>query len=84
MQGMGGQGENCPYEFNFEPDTFKPGDVVSYRVPDRFGDMPFVGVLISVHDDHVMLGHMQVNGEPDKPMRGTRESRPAVSAEDAL
>ena len=84
MQGMGDQGENCPFEFNFDPATFKPGDIVSYRVPDRFGDMPFVGVLISVHEDHVILGHMNTEGKPDKPVRGTRESRPAVDSADAL
>ena len=47
------EGEKCPFEFNFDPATFKTGDVVSYRVPESFGEMPFVGTLLSVHDDYV-------------------------------
>jgi len=44
--------------------------------------MPFVGELLEVHDDHVILRHY---GEPGaKPVRGSRESRPAVSEADAL
>ena len=75
---------NCPFQFNFDATTFKPGDIVSYRVPDGFDDMPFVGELLEVHDDHVILHHY---GEPEgqvRRMRGTREDRPAVSRADAL
>ncbi|NHN39508.1 hypothetical protein G8764_19585 [Pseudomaricurvus alcaniphilus] len=89
MKDMSGEsnGDNCPFEFNFDEKTFKPGDIVSYRVPESFGDMPFVGILVSVADDHVMLAHYDPNVPIDKiekTMRGTRESRPAVSAKDAL
>ena len=28
MKGMGGEGEDCPFEFNFDPATFKVGDTV--------------------------------------------------------
>ncbi len=75
---------NCPFEFNFDAATFQPGDIVSYRVSEGFDDMPFVGELIEVHDDFVVLHHF---GEPEnqwRPMRGTREDRPVVSREDAL
>jgi len=78
------QDPNCPFQFNFDASTFKPGDIVSYRVPDAFADMPFVGELLEVHEDHVILHHY---GEPEDqvhPVRGTREDRPAVSKEDAL
>jgi hypothetical protein len=37
---------------------------------------PFVGTLIEVHDDHVII-----SADPDDPtsrMKGTRESRPLV------
>ena len=74
----------CPFEFNFDAKTFKVGDLVSYRVPEAFDDMPFVGKLLEVHDDHVILHH---EGEPEnqiRRMRGTREDRPAVSKADAL
>lgn len=73
MQGMG---ENCPFEFNFDAATFKVGDVVSYRVTGSLSDFPFMGTLLEVHDDHVIL-----TSDPDDPngrMRGTRESRPVV------
>ena len=83
MQGMGAQGEACPFQFNFEPATFKVGDMVSYRVCERFGDMPFVGTLLEVHDDHVVISPNDLT-DPDRRMRGTRESRPNVSAADAL
>lgn len=77
--------EQCPFSFNFDESTFKPGDVVSYRVDGSLGDMPFVGVLLEVHDDHVILCHDDGNRPPKShPMRGTRESRPVVSEEDAL
>jgi hypothetical protein len=78
MQGM--DGENCPFSFNFEPETFKVGDTVSYRVTGSLGDWPFVGILLEVHDDHVVL----TSDPNDKAsrMRATRESRPVVAEED--
>ena len=78
------QNADCPFQFNFDAATFKVGDIVSYRVPEAFEDMPFVGELLEVHADHVILHHY---GEPEgqvRPMRGTREDRPAVSKVDAL
>jgi len=80
MQGMG---ENCPFEFNFDPKTFKVGDTVSYRIPEEFGDMPFVGNLLAVHDDWVEITANDPR-DPHRRMRGTRESRPVVSAKSAL
>lgn len=76
-------GEGCPFDFNMKPETFKPGDFVSYRVPGYFGDTPFVGQLISVHSDHVVLRHHTPAGDGDV-MRATREERPAVSDEEAF
>ena len=77
MQGMGEQDEACPFEFNFDPATFKPGDTVSYRVTGSLDGFPFVGTLVEVHDDHVLIapGDPTV---PDARYRGTRESRPLV------
>lgn len=75
MQGMG-EGENCPFEFNFDPATFKVGDTVSYRVTGSLEGFPFVGTLLEVHEDYVII-----SGEPNDPeskVRGTRESRPVV------
>ncbi|MBK6297135.1 MAG: hypothetical protein IPF48_03580 [Sphingomonadales bacterium] len=73
MQGMG---EDCPFDFNFDEKSFKVGDTVSYRVTGSLSDWPFVGTLIEVHDDHVII-----SADPNDPasrMRGTRESRPVV------
>lgn len=73
MQGMG---DNCPFAFNFDEKSFNVGDVVSYRVTGSLSDFPFVGTLVEVHDDHVIIA-----ADPDDPasrMRGTRESRPIV------
>ncbi|MGH6743340.1 hypothetical protein EDF58_101545 [Novosphingobium sp. PhB57] len=76
MQGMGDTGEVCPFEFNFDEKTFKVGDTVSYRVGGSLEGFPFVGTLIEVHDDYVLIaGDPQ---EPEKRYRGTRESRPQV------
>ncbi len=50
-----GSGESCPFEFNFDPATFKIGDTVSYRVSGSLEGFPFVGVLLEVADDHVVL-----------------------------
>ena len=76
MQGMGESGEACPFEFNFDPATFKVGDVVSYQVTGSLKGFPFVGTLTEVHEDYVLIA-----AEPLKPeviYRGTRESRPVV------
>lgn len=83
MQGMGSSSEKCPFEFNFDAATFKVGDMVSYRVTERFGDMPFVGTLLEVHDDFVVISPNDP-GDPDRRMRGTRANRPEVSASEAL
>jgi hypothetical protein len=77
------QQEKCPFDFNFDPSTFKIGDTVSYRIPDRFGDMPFVGTLTAVEATTVLISANDPN-DPDRRMRGTRESRPVVSAEEAF
>jgi len=74
MQNMGDG--DCPFEFNFDPATFEVGDVVSYRVTGTLEGFPFVGTLVEVHEDHVII-----SADPNDPtshMRGTRESRPVV------
>jgi hypothetical protein len=77
MQGMGETADQpCPFEFNFDPKTFKPGDTVSYRVNGSLEGFPFVGTLLEVHADHVIIA-----GDPTDPAaryRGTREDRPVV------
>jgi hypothetical protein len=78
MQGMA-EGA-CPFEFNFDPSSFKVGDTVSYRVTGSLSDWPFVGVLLEVHDDHVVL-----TSDPDDKnsrMRASREARPVVQEAD--
>jgi hypothetical protein len=75
MQNMGQEGEDCPFTFNFDPATFKVGDTISYRV-STMADFPFIGQLLEVHDDHVIIA-----GDPLDPKvryRGTREDRPMV------
>ena len=77
MQGMGqSDGEACPFAFNFDETTFKVGDTVSYRVSGSLEGFPFVGTLVEVHIDHVIIAGDP--NEPDKHYRGTRESRPLV------
>ncbi|WP_294137574.1 hypothetical protein [Sphingobium sp.] len=78
MQGMGEGG--CPFEFNTDPATFKVGDSVSYRVTGSLEGFPFAGVLLEVHDDHVVLTS-DVDDQASR-MRATRESRPVVREED--
>lgn len=77
MQGMGATaGEDCPFEFNFDQATFKVGDMVSYRVTGSLEGFPFVGTLLEVHDDHVIIAGDA--NDPEARYRGTRESRPLV------
>lgn len=79
MHGMGGADEDCPFVFNFDPAAFKVGDTVSYRVSTMEG-FPFVGRLVEVHDDHVVIA-----ADPmDDTVRytATRESRPMVDGAD--
>ncbi len=76
MQDMGGAGEACPFEFNFDEKTFKVGDSVSYRVTGSLEGFPFVGTLVEVHGDYVMIAGDP--NDPEKVYRGTRESRPVV------
>ena len=75
MQGMGGANEACPFEFNFDPATFKVGDTVSYRV-STMADFPFAGALLEVHDDYVVIAGDPL--DPDVRYTATRESRPMV------
>ncbi len=76
MRGMGAtEGEDCPFAFNFDSASFKPGDTVSYRV-NTMEDWPFVGTLLEVHADHVIISPGPA--EPDARYKGTRESRPMV------
>ena len=78
MQNMGADGEACPFTFNFDSASFKPGDMVSYRVTGSLSGFPFVGTLIEVHDDYVTIA-----GDPNDPSviyRGTRADRPEVDA----
>lgn len=83
MQNSGTVGGACPFAFNFDASTFKAGDVVSYRVPDRFDDFPFVGTLVEVHADHVLISPNDP-AQPEKQMRGTRESRPVVLSSEVM
>lgn len=77
MQGMGATaGDDCPFEFNFDPATFKVGDTVSYRVTGSLEGFPFVGTLAEVHDDHVII--VGDANDAKARYRGTRESRPVV------
>ncbi len=77
MQGMGEGGDNCPFEFNFDAASFKVGDTVSYRVTGSLEGFPFVGTLLEVHDNHVVISPGEA--EPEARYRGTRESRPLVN-----
>ena len=78
MIGMGDG--DCPFEFNFDAATFRAGDVVSYRIGGgNFDGMPFVGTLLEVHEDHVVIAGDA--NDPSVRYRGTRESRPVVSAD---
>jgi hypothetical protein len=79
---MGGAGEACPFEFNFDPATFKVGDTVSYRVDGSLRDFPFVGVLVEVHEDHVVIAADP--NDPKSRMPATRESRPVVAEADIV
>ena len=79
MQGMG---ESCPFEFNFDQATFKVGDLVSYRVTGSLEGFPFIGTLLEVHDDHVIISADP--NDPNSRMRGTRESRPVVEESEAV
>ena len=76
MHGMGQRGEACPFQFNFDEKTFKVGDTVSYRVNGTLEGFPFVGTLVEVHEDFVMIAGDPTH--PEKLCRGTRESRPLV------
>jgi len=60
MQGMGNADEACPFEFNFDPATFKVGDTVSYRVTGSLDGFPFVGTLAEVHADYVLISPLQI------------------------
>jgi hypothetical protein len=79
MQVMSNGTEACPFAFNFDPATFKVGDLISYRVPDRFDDFPFVGSIVAVHAEHVEISPNDP-ANPGKRMKGSRESRPVVAS----
>jgi hypothetical protein len=74
MKSMG-EGQ-CPFDFNMDPATFKVGDLVSYRIPGKFDDFPFMGSIVAVHDSWIEI--TSDPNDPDGVMRATRESRPIV------
>lgn len=78
MQGMGDG--SCPFEFNTDAATFKVGDTVSYRVTGSLEGFPFMGILLEVHDDYVVLTSDVEDG--NSRMRASREDRPVVQEED--
>lgn len=67
---------------NDDPASFREGDFVSYRVTGCLEGLPFIGCILEVHDDHVIINPDP--SEPGSPIRGTREAHPLVSEEDAL
>lgn len=77
---MGAGEGDCPFQFNFEPETFKVGDTISYRVP-ALGELPFVAEIKAVHSDHIEIASPE---DPGRWLRATRESRPEVADGDAL
>lgn len=83
MDSYGGANEKCPFEFNFVAESFKVGDLVSYRVPESFGDTPFVGTLLEIGIDYVIISPNDPS-DPHRRMRGTKESRPVVACKEAL
>ncbi len=68
--------ESCPFQFNFDPASFKVGDTVSYRDPQLFGAQ-LAATIAEVHADHLVIVDVS---EPGRPLRATRESRPVVKA----
>lgn len=78
MLGMGATDESCPFAFNFDAESFKVGDTVSYRVTGSLDGFPFAGELLEVHDDYVIIAGDA--NDPSVRYRGTRESRPVVDA----
>ena len=60
---------------DFDPATFKVGDMVSYRVPSQFQDFPFVGVLLEVHEDHVILA-----SDPKDPTERTQSMTEVIAS----
>lgn len=78
MQNMG-EGD-CPFEFNFDAATFKVGDTVSYRVTGSLDGFPFVGTLLEVHEEYVVL--TSDPNDASSRMPATRESRPVVQEKD--
>jgi hypothetical protein len=74
------EGGDCRFDFNFDPATFAVGDIVSYRVTGSLAGMPFVGTLLEVAEDHVVVSCDP--GDSRSRMRATRESRPLVEEVD--
>lgn len=76
--------KDCPFNFNTDATTFAVGDIVCYRAPEVLGDMPFVGELIEVHEDYVVLIHKGDMKNTGQRIRATREDYPIVGKDDAL
>ena len=77
MQEMQNGSEACPFTFNFDPATFKVGDMVSYRVPDSLGDFPFVGTILAVYADYIEISPNDPS-MPDMPMKYPQNQCPVV------
>ena len=76
--------KECPFNFNTDAKTFRTGDIVCYKAPEIFGDMPFVGELVEVHEDSVLLKHRGEMKSSELLIRAARTDYPIVSREEAL
>ncbi|BFM18065.1 hypothetical protein R50073_42480 [Maricurvus nonylphenolicus] len=76
--------KECPFNFNTDASTFTTGDIVCYRAPELLGDMPFIGELLEVHADHVVLKHKGEMKSSQIPIRASREDYPIVAKEEAM
>ena len=71
MQGMGEtEGEACPFEFNFDPATFKAGDTVSYRVTGSLSERQRTVFLLRFVEDMQILEIAEATGMKEGTVKG--------------
>ena len=79
MDDFASNSAECPFQLNFDAETFAIGGTVSYRVAGSLEGFPFMGTLLELHEDHVLGLRLNHNQNPSAVTSATPDRKLAAS-----